>query len=519
MKEKTIKKLVGIAMILCAVAGVLSLVMFIPQVREFIIGLGEQMVCRPLTHMVWHERLIKWELLFLALVTLTFQFLKLVSFASLQSTSIYALFQSKLQKLSDDDRAHYVALAAFVFGLCVLHFCMVPSNDDVNYFNHALRDTSYFDFLKLRYNSWSSRLFIETALINCYALNFGVWRFFDVVAFAVIAESIVYICVPQKRLSIFVYAVILLITDWNSLRSAGWGATTVNYVWPLAASMPMFVVFKKMFDGTAVSKKENAFSLLLLFFAANQEQVAAWLFGLSLSFLIYRIIKNRRVVKDDLFVIASVLICLLSLAFIVTCPGNYVRFESEIGTWFSQYASLSFFEKVQQGILQIFTYYFSLRHNLVIVPLCIILTLALRLRNRRLFFLQIVMNSFVALNFVLWVLMKDKYLLANNKLYQFSDFSKVAVMCECAVLSIAGVVLLCQIATAFTTMFRGLCNVFILIAGFCSAFIISFSPTVYASGSRCYLFLSYTIFFVASNMMSDCCLSMRENRKLRQNTR
>ena len=72
MKEETMRKWAKIAMVLCAAAGVLSLVIFIPQVREMIIGLGERYVGRPLTHEVWHGRFIKWELLFLVIVTVFF---------------------------------------------------------------------------------------------------------------------------------------------------------------------------------------------------------------------------------------------------------------------------------------------------------------------------------------------------------------------------------------------------------------------------------------------------------------
>ena len=67
MEEATQTKLARIVMVLCAAAGVLSLVIFIPQVREMIIGLGERYVGRPLTHEVWHGRFIKWELQFLVL--------------------------------------------------------------------------------------------------------------------------------------------------------------------------------------------------------------------------------------------------------------------------------------------------------------------------------------------------------------------------------------------------------------------------------------------------------------------
>ncbi len=57
-----------IVMALCAAVGIGSLIIFLPQVREMIIGLGERYVGRPLTHEVWHERFVQWEMLFLALV-------------------------------------------------------------------------------------------------------------------------------------------------------------------------------------------------------------------------------------------------------------------------------------------------------------------------------------------------------------------------------------------------------------------------------------------------------------------
>ena len=501
MKDEAVIKFMKAAMTLCVVFGMLSLVIFVPQVREIIIGFGESAVGHPLNQL--SKALIGLEVLFLMIVAAAFMLFKLIAFVFQQHTDVYTLFQSKLRTVTDDAWAHYVALAVFVLVLCVLHFCLAPSGDDVNYFNHALQGTTYLDFLKTRYETWSSRLIIETVLINCYALNFGLWRVLDVAALVVIAESLVYICVPQKRYAVFVYTVILLCTDWLAFKPAGWGATTVNYLWPLAASMPMFIIAKKINNNLPISKKAMAFSFLLLAFAINQEQVAAWLFGLSLSFLLYRLAKNHRLTKNDIYIIDSVLICAAALVFTLSCPGNVHRFTAEVGNWFPQYPSLSLFEKLQLGILTIFTYYFSLRVNVVIVPLCIMLTVALRAKSKRLFILQVILDAFILLNAVLWGVTKGKWLLANNRLPQFAGFSKIVVLCECAVLLIVAIAFLCQIIAAFSAKSKGLYNAFFLIAGFCSAFIIAFSPTVYASGSRCYLFLSYTIFFVVFNLMSD----------------
>lgn len=59
------KKMEKIVIAICVVAGIASLVIFLPQVREMIIGMGEEYVGRPLTHEAWHERFIQWEKIFL----------------------------------------------------------------------------------------------------------------------------------------------------------------------------------------------------------------------------------------------------------------------------------------------------------------------------------------------------------------------------------------------------------------------------------------------------------------------
>ena len=98
---------------------------------------------------------------------------------------------------------------------------------------------------------------------------------------------------------------------------------------------------------------------------------------------------------------------------------------------------------------------------------------------------------------------KKDFLLVNDKLARFSAHSEIAVLIECAVLLVAGLFLVYQIIVAMTDKLQGLLNALLLCAGFCSAFIIAFSPTVYSSGARCYLFMSYALFAVAFRIFYD----------------
>ena len=75
MEDITRKKIYKMFITLIGIAAVCSLAIFIPQVRELIITFGEKLIGRSLTHEVWHERFIKWELKILCLCILAIGFL------------------------------------------------------------------------------------------------------------------------------------------------------------------------------------------------------------------------------------------------------------------------------------------------------------------------------------------------------------------------------------------------------------------------------------------------------------
>ena len=109
------RKWAKIAMVLCAAAGLLSLVIFIPQVREMIIGLGERYVGRPLTHEVWHGRFIKWEIRFLLVVILP-----VIIICALAYQLRFASGKIPLFERLHFDRKYIVAVAlcfAFISGI------------------------------------------------------------------------------------------------------------------------------------------------------------------------------------------------------------------------------------------------------------------------------------------------------------------------------------------------------------------------------------------------------------------
>ena len=503
MTEEKFSKVSKLLTWLAVLAGLCSLTIFIPQFRIIIIRLIENRLQMKFdTPHFWNkinEMISALGLIFLVSLCLFVVLMKLYGKILKSKLDAYSFFDNRLKKISTDEWLHFIPLVFFVLVLCIVHFCIAESGDDI-FFKQAL-DGSLFSFLKGRYSTWTSRLVIEAALVNSYKFHFGVWRFFDVAAFVLIAECMIAICLPKKRYASLVYAVILFFTDWYSLQTAGWGATTVNYLWPLACAMPFFVVTKTVLENKSVSKLKITLSLLLLVFAVNHEQIVALLLGFSVSFLAMHFVQSKKIQKSDIYFLAVILLCAASLVFTLTCPGNTTRF-SKGDVWFPEYQTVSFSEKLQLGIMTIFTYYFAKFGVLTMIPLCLILTCWFYKTNRIKYFVQLVLDLYIVLS-VLAGFVKTDFLLVNDKLAKFSVHSEIAVLVECGVLLIIGAVFLHQIIFVMSDKLQGLLNAFLLFAGFCSAFIIAFSPTVYASGARCYLFMSYAIFAVVFRIFYD----------------
>ena len=115
MENEKSRKLLKVCAVVCAAAGVLSLVIFIPQVRELIISFGEKYVGRPLTHEVWHRRFIGWELAFLLTMVLP-----IMLFSSLAFNVRFLPERLPFFRRLHFDRKYIVAVAlcfAFISGI------------------------------------------------------------------------------------------------------------------------------------------------------------------------------------------------------------------------------------------------------------------------------------------------------------------------------------------------------------------------------------------------------------------
>lgn len=247
--------------------------------------------------------------------------------------------------LKKDGRAIIVAI--FILHL-ILMFFITPNKYDDEVFLEMVSKRTIPDILVERYQTWSSRIIIEFTLFVVLKISKYAWIFGEAGMVALLGYSISKIFIKKenkKQMNIFLLLLILAY-PMDIMGSAGWAATTINYMWPLATAMFALIPLKKVWDGEKIKLFQYPLFLASLIFACNQEQCCAIIFGVYLLFTILLIIKDKKIHP---FIIIQLIFAIASLVFILTTPGNYIRKDTEIVNSFEDFEMLTVQDKISLG--------------------------------------------------------------------------------------------------------------------------------------------------------------------------
>lgn len=218
--------------------------------------------------------------------------------------------------------------------------------DDMVYFKTLLDGRSIWQILVHRYQTWSSRLGIEFVLIPLVHATI-LWRVLDTLVFASIPVLFDRLLEADLGLRRWI-AGFTLLYPFSDMMSAGWISTTTNYLWPLWCVLFLCLQLKKMADGQRLHWYEIAGGIAACAYAASQEQVAALLLMIFAMAVVYQC-RRKHFRNPYLYVLLA--IDIIWFAVIVLCPGNGVRRGQEIAGRMPEFADFSFGEKLYMGLV------------------------------------------------------------------------------------------------------------------------------------------------------------------------
>lgn len=411
--------------------------------------------------------------------------------------------KEKIQKFLKDGRGALLAL--FILEL-VLMFFITPNKYDDQVFLESVTGTSIWSYVGPRYYNWSSRLIIEFVLCSVLKISKYLWILVEALMVTLAGYSIAKLFVKNndnKNENMIMLVAMILIYPIMQMNSAGWAATTINYMWPLATGLFALIPIRKIWDGEKIKFWQYPLYALALIFSGNQEQACAILFGTYLLFTVLMIIKNKKIHP---FMIIQNLLIIASLIFILTCPGNNIRTQTEIADQFKDFEMLTVLDKIGLGFTSTMGLIIE-NGNIVFATMSMIIAVNIFLNYKEKLYRVVALVPVFSIGTLCYfkstinaifpffgrlneLLIKEQVMLTAgncNNLINVIPIIFAAVNFICIIMSLL-------------LMFKSLKNnvaVLVFLIGLASRLIMGFSPTVFLSRERTMLFFDFSMIIVS----------------------
>ncbi len=378
--------------------------------------------------------------------------------------------------------------------------------DDL-FFGTALQEKTLLQFLNERYIEWSSRLVIEALLVFIASINPIVWRILNGIMMVLIATMMATIFGSKNKQSEarILCAFSLLLIPLDSMNSAGWMATTMNYVWVLALGLVALLPLKKWCNQKQCAWWEILISCFAILYAANMEQMSAILFGAYLVCGVYFILQKR---KPSWQYWMQFVLIMASMCFILACPGNQVRTALVTELYLPEFASFHFIEKLYIGFLSTSQYYMAENSgNKTFILLAIVLLIA-AIRSKKVkwyghIIAMVPVLYAVGVTYILKFLVQAglwnkglrllEVLWNNFSISQLSGFDSKLILIQAVCYLVVWICMFGTIYLIYGHSSETYLQWIVLIAGLLSRVIIGFTPNMYVSGDRTAIFATVSI--------------------------
>ena len=243
---------------------------------------------------------------------------------------------------------HRVLYALMILFVSIMVVHLVYNNgmygDDATFYvffpeKHA----NVFEFLKYRYNHWTSRLSVETVMF-CFIQHKFAFAVLDSLVFVVLAYSL-YLLFNKK--SIIVSLIVLCMFPFYHYVSCGLYSASVNYTWPIAFLAYGFVYVNKILKNQNLNIIELILMYFCFVFVSFVEICTVLMFVYLLVAIIFNYIKNKKI---SITLIVAMLVAIIGIIVFLLSPGNVNRSVQEL-KYFPEYEEFNIVQKLTYGLV------------------------------------------------------------------------------------------------------------------------------------------------------------------------
>lgn len=394
-----------------------------------------------------------------------------------------------------------------------------PFPGDDLFYKTASQKYSILEWIKIRYLEWSGRLIPD--ILSYYILDgkVWVWRILNPLIILLLAFSVVRIIKEKVSIKDVLLVIFAFGYIHQGVLSSGffWITGSLNYLWPITFGLfAMIPLADKVFrDKKKLDRIPFIFFVLSgLLASISNEQVALCISCFSIIAHIYLFFHHKQQ-EPKIFIFTGIII--IGTLILLIAPGNQVRLESEITSWYPEFKELSFLNHLFVGIVWLYDKMFNEMRILVFTLAVITITgymLDCKLRKLRLFkFFTFLFSIVLAV-----ILLGNEF----NLLFNFNNIKTINITSDFAYLwKVKNSLIIALIPYLFWSAFSILLIILVVkksenkyfillcfLALIASIAVMFFSPTIYASGRRVLtvssvLFSLIIVHFLINHKMLD----------------
>lgn len=372
---------------------------------------------------------------------------------------------------------------------------------------------SISDYMFIRYTTWSSRILIDITKVFIYDENMILWRILNIGIYIILAKSISKICFKEenKTLNYIICALILLIPI-KCLNGAGWVATTTNYLWVVSFALYSLSIIINYMYKIKIDKLDYIAYLFATLYASNHEQMVVVMFLVLGGFILEQLIKKgyKYVIKNEKFLLILFTITILSLIFILVCPGNSIRMTRELKKY-PEFEFFSIIDKISLGLTSTMKE-LVLNTNLLFIFFTLAVFIVGWIYNKKKYIRIICIIPFLMSIFSILCTARLEHLFPNileikkifsvNELIEFTNENFIQYIGWISAYIITLICIPMGIYFIFKKNIRTFWCISIYLLGLITRIIMCFSPTIFISGERTFIFM-YISFIMCTVMILE----------------
>lgn len=391
--------------------------------------------------------------------------------------------------------------AAIVF-FSFLHVFMNMKIEDDNTFQNALHDGGIIKFVIDEYFTWSSRILINMVDEIFMALPMWVWQIADVIIILLLFYELQQICYDKfNNPTTFVLLGLLCSFRFTHMASAGWIATTINYLWPLAIGLHCINALFGINSGKKYKWYQYVVIIAAFLFGCSSELITVIIFS---SFIVAHLVYLfKKIEFPKWYIIGGEVVGLISLIIHMTCPGSKARTIREIERFMPEFDSLSVLDKLKLNYIATFTHFIS-KPNVLFFLVCFLIMIGIFVKYN-----SVMKRLISCIPLVICIMGTIYYFLMQQKGIKEKGYDDPILHCtsryeniEQMIMLIVFTILILSIVTNlyWIVMDRFLYMelLFVLALGFATRMALSFSPTMFASSTRIYTYLYFSLIFISA---------------------